>query len=39
MEAWPANPTLMEPDADAEYAEVIEIDISTIKEPLLGLSE
>ncbi|TVR65405.1 MAG: bifunctional aconitate hydratase 2/2-methylisocitrate dehydratase [Candidatus Competibacteraceae bacterium] len=36
MEEWLANPTLMEPDADAEYAEVIEIDISTIKEPLLA---
>ncbi|MBK9952016.1 MAG: bifunctional aconitate hydratase 2/2-methylisocitrate dehydratase [Candidatus Competibacteraceae bacterium] len=36
MEAWLANPTLMEPDADAEYADVIEIDISQIKEPLLA---
>jgi len=36
MEAWLANPTLMEPDADAEYAEVIEIDMSAIKEPLLA---
>jgi aconitate hydratase 2/2-methylisocitrate dehydratase len=36
MEAWLANPTLMEPDADAEYADVIEIDMSAIKEPLLA---
>jgi aconitate hydratase 2 / 2-methylisocitrate dehydratase len=36
MEEWLANPVLMEPDADAEYAEVIEIDISAIKEPLLA---
>ncbi|MFO0644968.1 MAG: bifunctional aconitate hydratase 2/2-methylisocitrate dehydratase [Polyangiales bacterium] len=36
MEAWLANPTLMEPDADAEYAKVIEIDIDTITEPLLA---
>ncbi|QKT04825.1 bifunctional aconitate hydratase 2/2-methylisocitrate dehydratase [Ectothiorhodospiraceae bacterium 2226] len=36
MEAWLANPTLLEPDADAEYAEVIEIDLNEIKEPLLA---
>jgi len=36
MEEWLANPTLMEPDADAEYAAVIDIDISAIKEPLLA---
>lgn len=36
MEEWLANPVLMEPDADAEYAEVIEIDVSAIKEPLLA---
>ena len=36
MEAWLANPTLMAPDADAEYAEVIEIDLNDIKEPLLA---
>jgi aconitate hydratase 2/2-methylisocitrate dehydratase len=35
MEAWLANPVLLEPDADAEYAEVIEIDLDQIKEPLL----
>ena len=36
MEAWLANPELMEPDADAEYAEIIEINLDEIKEPLLA---
>jgi len=36
MEAWLANPELMEADADAEYAEIIEIDLADIKEPLLA---
>jgi aconitate hydratase 2/2-methylisocitrate dehydratase len=36
MDAWLANPVLMEPDADAEYAEIIEIDLNEIKEPLLA---
>jgi aconitate hydratase 2/2-methylisocitrate dehydratase len=36
MEKWLANPELLEPDADAEYAEVIEIDLNEIKEPLLA---
>jgi aconitate hydratase 2/2-methylisocitrate dehydratase len=36
MEAWLANPVLLEPDADAEYAEVIEIDLNKITEPLLA---
>ena len=36
MKAWLANPELMERDADAEYAEVIEIDLATITEPLLA---
>jgi aconitate hydratase 2 / 2-methylisocitrate dehydratase len=36
MEAWLANPVLMEPDADAEYYEIIEIDMDEIKEPLLA---
>ncbi len=36
MEKWLANPALMEADADAEYAEVIEIDMNEIKEPLLA---
>ncbi|MFA5530734.1 MAG: bifunctional aconitate hydratase 2/2-methylisocitrate dehydratase, partial [Thiohalomonadaceae bacterium] len=36
MQAWIANPVLMEPDKDAEYAAVIEIDLATIKEPILA---
>src|SRR5690554_5864990 len=35
MEEWLANPSLMRADADAEYAAVIEIDMSTIKEPIV----
>ncbi|MYL24591.1 bifunctional aconitate hydratase 2/2-methylisocitrate dehydratase [Halomonas alkaliantarctica] len=35
MEAWLANPSLMRADKDADYAEVIEIDLSEIKEPIL----
>jgi aconitate hydratase 2/2-methylisocitrate dehydratase len=36
MEEWIKNPELLEPDADAEYAEIIEIDLNEIKEPLLA---
>jgi len=36
MEKWLANPELLEPDADAEYAEIIEIDLNEITEPLLA---
>ena len=35
MEEWLANPVMMRADADAEYAEVIEIDLADIKEPIL----
>ncbi|WP_444889984.1 bifunctional aconitate hydratase 2/2-methylisocitrate dehydratase [Microbulbifer sp. DLAB2-AA] len=35
MEEWLANPKLMEADADAEYLEVIEIDLAEIKEPIV----
>ena len=35
MEAWLAKPELMSADADAEYAAVIEIDLDSIKEPIL----
>ncbi|CAM3650552.1 bifunctional aconitate hydratase 2/2-methylisocitrate dehydratase [Rahnella bruchi] len=35
MEEWLANPNLLEADADAEYAAVIEIDLADIKEPIL----
>jgi len=36
MEGWLENPSLMQADPDAEYAEVIEIDMSEIIEPLLA---
>jgi aconitate hydratase 2/2-methylisocitrate dehydratase len=36
MEGWLAHPELMAPDEDAEYFEVIEIDLNEIKEPLLA---
>ncbi|WP_137165877.1 bifunctional aconitate hydratase 2/2-methylisocitrate dehydratase [Salinimonas lutimaris] len=35
MEEWLANPELMRADADAEYAEVIEINLDDIKEPIV----
>ncbi|MBU3667139.1 MAG: bifunctional aconitate hydratase 2/2-methylisocitrate dehydratase [Rhodocyclaceae bacterium] len=36
MEAWIADPKLLKGDADAEYAAVIEIDMSQIKEPIVA---
>jgi aconitate hydratase 2 / 2-methylisocitrate dehydratase len=36
MQAWLENPVLMAADSDAEYAAVIEINMSDIKEPLLA---
>jgi aconitate hydratase 2/2-methylisocitrate dehydratase len=36
MEEWLKNPDLLEPDADAEYAAVLDIDLNEIKEPLLA---
>ena len=36
MEAWLKNPELLVADEDAEYAEVIEINLDEIKEPLLA---
>ncbi|MDO8940324.1 MAG: bifunctional aconitate hydratase 2/2-methylisocitrate dehydratase [Methylicorpusculum sp.] len=36
MEEWLANPVLLQPDADAEYFEIIDINMSEIKEPLLA---
>ena len=35
VQAWLANPTLLEADKDAEYAATIEIDLADIKEPIL----
>ncbi|WP_273152154.1 bifunctional aconitate hydratase 2/2-methylisocitrate dehydratase [Methylophaga thiooxydans] len=36
MKAWLDDPQLLSPDADADYAAVIEIDLNEIKEPLLA---
>jgi len=36
MEEWLANPVLMEADADADYAAVIEINLDEITEPILA---
>ena len=36
MEDWLANPVLMEADANAEYAAVIEINLDEITEPILA---
>jgi aconitate hydratase 2/2-methylisocitrate dehydratase len=36
MEEWLQNPQLLEPDADAEYHKIIEINLNEIKEPLLA---
>ena len=36
MEAWLADPKLLEADADAEYAAVFEIDMTEIEEPIVA---
>jgi aconitate hydratase 2/2-methylisocitrate dehydratase len=36
MEQWLANPVLMSADADAEYADIIEVDLDQITEPLVA---
>ncbi|MBI5165896.1 MAG: bifunctional aconitate hydratase 2/2-methylisocitrate dehydratase [Magnetospirillum sp.] len=36
MEAWIAAPALLGPDADADYAAVIDIDLADIKEPIVA---
>ena len=36
MEEWMENPELLQPDENAEYAEIIEIDLNEITEPLLA---
>jgi aconitate hydratase 2/2-methylisocitrate dehydratase len=36
MKAWLAKPELLEPDSDADYAHVLEIDLADIKEPLVA---
>ncbi|MDJ0796587.1 MAG: bifunctional aconitate hydratase 2/2-methylisocitrate dehydratase [Calothrix sp. MO_167.B12] len=36
MEEWLVNPELMTADGDAEYAEIIEIDLNQITEPIVA---
>ncbi|MGI0491889.1 bifunctional aconitate hydratase 2/2-methylisocitrate dehydratase [Alkalinema pantanalense CENA528] len=36
MEEWLANPVLLTADADAEYADIIEVDLDQIKEPIVA---
>jgi aconitate hydratase 2/2-methylisocitrate dehydratase len=36
MQTWLNNPVLLEPDSDAKYAEIIEINLNKITEPLLA---
>jgi aconitate hydratase 2/2-methylisocitrate dehydratase len=36
QQAWLANPQLLQGDADAEYAAVIEIDLAEIHEPIVA---
>lgn len=37
MQEWLDQPALMRADEDAEYAYVLEIDLNTLKEPILAL--
>jgi len=36
MQDWLENPVLLAPDADAEYFEILDINMNDIKEPLLA---
>ena len=36
MQEWLSKPVLLEPDVDAEYFEIIEIDLNEIKEPIMA---
>ena len=36
MEKWLEKPVLLEPDPDADYAAILEVDLNEIKEPLLA---
>ncbi|MGB8697899.1 MAG: bifunctional aconitate hydratase 2/2-methylisocitrate dehydratase [Thermosynechococcaceae cyanobacterium] len=36
MEAWLADPHLMTADTDAEYADIIEVDLDQVTEPLVA---
>lgn len=35
MESWLANPVVLEADPDAEYVEILEIDLNEITEPIV----
>lgn len=36
MQEWIKNPELISSDTDAQYAQIIEIDLNTIKEPIVA---
>lgn len=36
MEDWLADPHLLKADADAEYADIIEVDLDQLKEPIVA---
>ncbi len=36
MQDWLKNPELLQPDEDAQYTSIIEIDLNEIKEPLIA---
>ena len=36
MEKWLEDPVLLEPDSNAKYKKIFEIDLKDIKEPLLA---
>jgi aconitate hydratase 2 / 2-methylisocitrate dehydratase len=36
MEAWLANPSLLQADPDAEYADIIEVDLDQITAPIVA---
>lgn len=36
MEAWLADPHLLQADPDAEYADIIEVDLEQLKEPIVA---
>ena len=39
MEDWLANPQLLQADPDAEYAEILEINLDELTEPVHGLPQ
>ncbi|PAF50546.1 bifunctional aconitate hydratase 2/2-methylisocitrate dehydratase [Helicobacter sp. 13S00477-4] len=36
MREWIKNPVLLQPDKDAQYAAIVEIDLADVKEPILA---